>query len=442
MLGSWLLLALCLLVQGDEVVNTAAVNATNETAANGTHIDQSNVTQDASNSTTSNSTGNETSSQKQVHYPKKDRSGIPIDDKMDQYFSEALYSFTKRQPHIHPFSSHVPSWHWAMLNDIQRNSAYRVALVQAIAEIKARGQEVRVLDIGSGTGLLAMLAAREGADHVTTCEQNEALVQIAVENVKRANTRYSMCPVVVVGKLSTNLTVGPGLDMEKKANILVSEIVDSMLLRESIIPTLHHAMADLVEPDAIVIPWGGKLTFMVFESKEMRDTRYLDGDVTGFDLSFLNEASYDLNAQEHLPDHNYRALSKAQPGLDFKFSNVTQMEMYEFFAVNFTIISDGVLDGVVMWLDLNLYEDITLSCDPRVGKVHFPHWQHVIFYPRFPVKTRAGDVVTMLVGHGETSVRAKIVFLNGVPFGSLKPYRSQENPYDPQVDRSTCSPAN
>jgi hypothetical protein len=125
--------------------------------------------------------------------------------------------------------------------------------------------------------------------------------------------------------------------------------------------------------------------------------------------------------------------------MDFEFANVTKIATYEFFALNFTIISDGVIDGVVMWLDLNLYEDISLSCDPREGKVHHPHWQHVLFYPRFPVKTRAGDVITMLVGHGETSVRAKIVFLNGEPYGLQRPYRSLENAYDGQLDTGTCS---
>lgn len=406
---------------------TAQVDMTNQSSIEGNE-----------NGTLKNSSPvNLTNPQKEVHYPKKDKRGIPVDENIDQYFANALYGFTGRVGSAPKFSR-IPSWHWAMLNDIQRNSAYRVALTKAVAQLKSQGRPARVLDIGSGTGLLAMEAARAGADHVTTCEENEGLVQIAVENVKRAHTRYPMCEVVVVGKRSTNLTVGPGMDMEKKATILVSEIVDSMLLRESIIPTLHHAMEDLVEPDAIVIPWGGKLTFMVFESKEMRDTRYLESDVSGFDLSYLNEAGYDLNAQEHLPDHNYRALSNPVTGMDFEFGNVTRIEKYEFFALNFTIISDGVIDGVVMWLDLNLYEDITLSCDPRLGKLHHPHWQHVIFYPRFPVKTRAGDIVTMLVGHGETSVRAKIVYLNGEPFSDLPPYRSMENAYDAQIDRTSC----
>lgn len=329
-----------------------------------------------------------------------------------------------------------------MLNDIQRNSAYRLALNSAIAELKKEGKEVRVLDIGSGTGLLAMMSARAGADHVTTCEENKALVTIARENVKRASAKYpNMCPVDVIATRSTNLTVGPGMDMAKKANLLVSEIVDSMLLRESIMPTLQHAMDELVEEDVLVIPWGGKLSFMLFESKEMRDTRYLDADVSGFDLSLLNEAATDLTSQGYIHEHNYRALSNPLVGMQFAFSNVSSIEKYEFFALNFTVVSDGVLDGLVMWLDLNLYKDITLSCDPRAGKTHHPHWQHVYFFPRFPVRVRAGDVVTAVVGHGETSVRTKIVYVNGEHYSSLTPYHSSDNAYDAPSEASTrtCS---
>lgn len=43
----------------------------------------------------------------------------------------------------------VDRWHFKMLNDAQRNKAYRDAIVRAL------GQDVKlVLDIGCGTGLL------------------------------------------------------------------------------------------------------------------------------------------------------------------------------------------------------------------------------------------------------------------------------------------------
>src|ERR1044072_84243 len=58
----------------------------------------------------------------------------------------------------------IPRWHFEMLNDEKRNVAFEQALSRAITP------ETIVLDIGSGTGLLAMMAARAGARETITCE--------------------------------------------------------------------------------------------------------------------------------------------------------------------------------------------------------------------------------------------------------------------------------
>lgn len=39
-----------------------------------------------------------------------------------------------------------------------------------MSKLKDRGQKVHMLDIGTGTGLLAMMAVRSGADKATACE--------------------------------------------------------------------------------------------------------------------------------------------------------------------------------------------------------------------------------------------------------------------------------
>lgn len=57
-----------------------------------------------------------------------------------------------------------------------------VPLLQAVHSfIQQHGRPPVVLDIGCGTGLLSMLAARAGAEEVYGCEMYEPLAQIARE---------------------------------------------------------------------------------------------------------------------------------------------------------------------------------------------------------------------------------------------------------------------
>ena len=53
---------------------------------------------------------------------------------------------------------------------IFQNIKYYKAIRQAIKLLRDRNKEIKVLDIGTGTGLLSMMAAESGADTVTACE--------------------------------------------------------------------------------------------------------------------------------------------------------------------------------------------------------------------------------------------------------------------------------
>lgn len=84
--------------------------------------------------------------------------------------SEGLFRQTSLLPMIESLENMkalvADQWHYRMLNDLERNTAYDQAIRRTL--------EVRpgavVLDIGGGTGLLSMFAARAGARHVYCCE--------------------------------------------------------------------------------------------------------------------------------------------------------------------------------------------------------------------------------------------------------------------------------
>lgn len=53
--------------------------------------------------------------------------------------------------------------------------------------------------------------------------------------------------IKVVPKRSTELEVGPGKDLEFRANILVTEVFDTELIGEGAIETFNHAKTYLLE---------------------------------------------------------------------------------------------------------------------------------------------------------------------------------------------------
>lgn len=61
----------------------------------------------------------------------------------------------------------------------EQNRLYYEGLKSAIALKRAQGEKVHVLDIGTGTGLLSMMAAKIGADSITAIEEFRPMANCA-----------------------------------------------------------------------------------------------------------------------------------------------------------------------------------------------------------------------------------------------------------------------
>uniref|UniRef100_A0A1X7T7D2 Methyltransferase domain-containing protein n=1 Tax=Amphimedon queenslandica TaxID=400682 RepID=A0A1X7T7D2_AMPQE len=94
-----------------------------------------------------------------------------------------------------------------MVHDTERNGKYYYGLRWAICHWESKGVEPLVLDIGTGTGLLAMMAGRWGATNIAACEVLSPMVKIAKEVVKVNG--YDKV-IKIINKRSTELTVGLG----------------------------------------------------------------------------------------------------------------------------------------------------------------------------------------------------------------------------------------
>ncbi|EPY37327.1 protein arginine N-methyltransferase 7 [Angomonas deanei] len=109
-----------------------------------------------------------------------------------------------------------------MMNDLPRNEFYYNMLQQVIVP-----GETTVLEIGAGSGLLSMMAAKLGAKWVVAVEGSHEMSELAKENVRENNLQDK---VTVYNMLSTDLT---SRDLPSTPDVLVSEIFGTLLLGES-----------------------------------------------------------------------------------------------------------------------------------------------------------------------------------------------------------------
>jgi len=280
----------------------------------------------------------------------------------------------------------IPSWHFGMLNDQARNDAFERAITKA-----ARGRRL-VLDIGTGSGLLAMMAARAGAERVVACEANTPLAQVAARIIARNGYADR---ITVVAKRSTQLAVGQ--DLPEPADLLISEILDAGLLGEGVIRSFRHACAALIAANAAMIPAGATVYGVLVECLELRRVNPIK-EISGFDLGefdiFRNPVAHGQITLAHEP---HRVLSEPFEIARFDFRHLPNEAAPRPLTIQAT--ADGTAQAVAFWFDLHLDDAITLSSAPGSDS---KHWRQAVTFFERDRLVRQGETLPLTVGHTDT----------------------------------------
>jgi SAM-dependent methyltransferase len=131
-----------------------------------------------------------------------------------------------------------PVEHARMLHDDRRTSDYIAALREAM-----RPEDI-VLDIGTGSGVLAIAAARAGARHVYAVEASD--IADVAERVFAANGVQDQ--VTLIRGWSRDI------ELPERADLLVAEVIGNEPFEEEILETTLDARRRLLKPGARLIP--------------------------------------------------------------------------------------------------------------------------------------------------------------------------------------------
>jgi type II protein arginine methyltransferase len=282
----------------------------------------------------------------------------------------------------------VPAWHFAMINDKARNDAYQAAITRLV-----RGK--RVLEIGTGTGLLAMMAARAGAKSVTTCEAVAPIADTAREIIALNGLQDR---ITVIARHSTDLAVGRGL--AERAEVLITETFSSDLLSEGVLQTIEHAYQQLLTTDGIVIPRAAAARAYLIGGAEIEGMLFA-GPLNGFDLSPFNEFAPPLLATS-LSSVAHDVLSDDFEL--FKFDLRAKSFPMENRVLDVRATKSGVAAGLVQWIHLDLDGVTQYENRPSSGPHAESHWTQILHrFPR-PLSVEAGRTMRLAVQHNRQQI--------------------------------------
>ena len=277
---------------------------------------------------------------------------------------------TKQQDIKAPPPPPLPHWYAPMLNDEKRNKAF----ANAIQSVVTSSTE-RVCDIGTGSGLLGILAAKSGAKEIIGFEIEPSLARVAEMNARRNNLDEERFRVITGH--SSQIETFP---QEKRCDVLVSEVLDDNLIGPSDwLGVLKHARKNLLAENTIVIPSSAMIYAVLIESNEIRDVYKLPNEIEGVRID-------DLNSLWKVPETVHSTIQLA--GLnDYRVLGHGEIELYRWDFQNDKIENeiersieiqddDMVLDAIVVLWDADLVENVIVSNRPHLSNGEFMHWNN------------------------------------------------------------------
>lgn len=228
-----------------------------------------------------------------------------------------------------------------MLKDTVRTSTYR----DFIYENKNLFAQSKVLDVGTGTGILSLFSARAGASRVFAVD-NSAIISKCRENI--AANGLDSTVTCVRGKIEDVDLPGLPKDGDDKVDIIVSEWMGYCLLYESMLDSVLCARDRFLNPSTgLMAPSHVRLRIAgVADSDYMDDSIGFWDEVYGFDMRAMREKIFDdvvvrsVGAPELIgPSAAFKTLDLYTVGVeDLSFENA-----------RFEIVLDRDCDGLDAW---------------------------------------------------------------------------------------------
>jgi tetratricopeptide (TPR) repeat protein len=278
----------------------------------------------------------------------------------------------------------VPLWHIPMMNEQERNQAFHDGI--AAADVAGK----TVFEIGTGSGLLAMMAAKLGATKVFTCEAVPLIAETATRIVERNGYQDR---VTVLSKPSNEVQVGK--DLPAKADVLVHEVFSSELLGEHVLPAIEDAKARLLKPGGKILPYAASIMVALVGGEELAKNLHVDASF-GFDLSDFNAIH---PRKRPLYREDLAPVLLSEPVEAFRFDFMKQ-STFPAERKRFEVVATqaGVCHGLIQWIRIELAPGVVYENHPSHRRA-VSNWQHTVYGFEGLLSVQEGSALAIRASH-------------------------------------------
>ncbi|KAJ2794089.1 Nuclear SAM-dependent mono-and asymmetric methyltransferase [Coemansia guatemalensis] len=269
--------------------------------------------------------------------------------------------------------------HEEMLKDEVRTVSYR----DAIMKNKHIFQDKIVLDVGCGTGILSMFAAKAGAKHVIGVDMSNI-----IDKAKLIVEENGLADKVTLLKGKMEEVAMP----YEQVDIIISEWMGYFLLYESMLDTVLLARDKYLAPSGKIFPDTATMIISTIEDGEYKEDKlnFWD-DVYGFKMSCIKEAAM----SEPLVDTvEARVINSSQCAFKtIDILTVTKEELAFSVPFEISITRDDYVHAFISWFDIEFracHKPIRFSTGPFSK---YTHWKQTVFYTRNTLTVCKGDMI-------------------------------------------------